>query len=80
MLYLMRKVGESIIVNNSIEVTVVEVKGHSVRLGFTFPPEATILRKEVHERAAAENRLALGSTEDASLLEHFDIQLGLKDE
>lgn len=55
MLYLTRKVGESVIINNDIEVTVVEVRGRSIKLGFTFPPEASVLRKELHERIKAEN-------------------------
>ena len=37
MLYLSRKLGESIIINNTIELQVIEVKGKSVKLGFTFP-------------------------------------------
>ncbi len=59
MLYLTRKVGESVIINNNIEVTVIEVRGKSIKLGFTFPPEATVLRREIHERIQAENRAAL---------------------
>ncbi|MBT6441964.1 MAG: carbon storage regulator, partial [Alphaproteobacteria bacterium] len=46
MLYLTRKPGETIIINDDIEVTVVEVRGRAVKLGFNFPPEATVLRKE----------------------------------
>lgn len=58
MLYLTRKTGESIIINNTIELQVVEVRGKSVKLGFTFPPEATILRKEIHDKVMAENMAA----------------------
>ncbi len=64
MLYLTRKIGESIIINNNIELTVVEVRGKTVKLGFLFPKEATILRKELHQKimeqniAAASGRLA----------------------
>lgn len=58
MLYLTRKVGESIIINDSIEVTVIEVRGKSIKLGFTFPPEASVLRREIYERIQAENRAA----------------------
>ena len=58
MLYLTRKIGESIIINNNIELQVVEVRGKSVKLGFTFPPEATILRKEIHDKIMAENLAA----------------------
>ena len=59
MLYLTRKVGESVIINDTIEVTVVEVRGRSIKLGFTFPPEASVLRREIHERIQAENKAAV---------------------
>ena len=55
MLYLTRKVGESVVINDTIELTVVEVRGKSAKLGFTFPPEATVLRKELYERIKREN-------------------------
>jgi carbon storage regulator CsrA len=54
MLFLTRKVGESIVINDDIEVTVVEVRGKSIKLGFTFPPEAKVLRRELHDRIKAE--------------------------
>lgn len=55
MLYLTRKIGESVIINNNIEMTVIEVRGKSIKLGFTFPPDASVLRKELHECIKAEN-------------------------
>lgn len=58
MLYLTRKIGESVVINDTIEVTVVEVRGKSIKLGFTFPPEVSILRREIHERIKEENRAA----------------------
>ncbi len=63
MLYLVRKLNESIIINNNIEVKVVEIKRNSVKLGITFPPTATVLRKEIHDRVAMENVEALHSFE-----------------
>lgn len=66
MLFLTRKVGESVIINDKIELTVVEVRGKSAKLGFTFPPEASVLRKEIHERIMRENAAAAGG--DADLL------------
>ncbi|MHB1060249.1 MAG: carbon storage regulator CsrA [Rhodanobacter sp.] len=63
MLYLTRKVGESVIINDTIEVTVIEVRGKSIKLGFTFPPEATVLRREIHERIQAENRAAVDAAQ-----------------
>ncbi len=61
MLYLSRKLGESIIINNDIELKVVEVKGRSVKLGFNFPPEASVLRKEIFDAIQAENMAAAQS-------------------
>ncbi len=58
MLYLTRKVGEAIIINDNIELTVVEVRGKTAKLGITFPPEATVLRKELHDRIMQENLAA----------------------
>jgi carbon storage regulator len=55
MLYLTRKIGDAVVINDKIEITVVEVRGRSVKLGFTFPEEATVLRKEIHEKILREN-------------------------
>lgn len=55
MLYLVRKIGESIIINNNIEVKVVEVKGKSVKLGFEFPADVSVLRQEVHQKILEQN-------------------------
>lgn len=79
MLYLSRKIGESIVINNSIELTVVEVRGKTVKIGFDFPPEATVLRKEIYDKILAENMAAAtGGTGDADFMDgefdlsHFD--------
>jgi carbon storage regulator len=61
-LYLTRKVGESVVINDNIEVTVVEVRGKSVKLGFIFPAEASVLRREIYDRIQAENRAAAASS------------------
>ena len=63
MLYLTRKVGESVIINDDIQVTVVDIRGKSIKLGFTFPAEATVLRREIHERIQEENRAAAAGGE-----------------
>jgi carbon storage regulator len=56
MLYLTRKTGESVIINDNIEVTVIDIRGKSIKLGFTFPTDATVLRREIFERIQAEKR------------------------
>ncbi len=58
MLYLSRRVGEAVIINNAIEVRVVDVRGRTVKLGFTFPPEASVLREEVFVQIRRENEEA----------------------
>lgn len=58
MLYLTRKVGESVMVNENIEVTVVAVRGKTVKLGFVFPSEVSVMRREIFERIQEENRAA----------------------
>lgn len=75
MLYLSRKIGESIVINNSIELTVVEVRGKTVKLGFVFPPDATVLRKEIYDKIMAENLAAAGSGDgDVDFLDaEFDL-------
>jgi carbon storage regulator len=60
MLYLTRKVGESIVINDDIELTVVEVRGKSIKLGMTFPTDVSVYRREVYDRIQAEKQNALG--------------------
>jgi carbon storage regulator len=66
MLYLTRKIGESVVVNDNIEITVVEVRGRTIKLGFTFPADVTVLRRELYDKIQAENRAAAET--DAVLL------------
>ncbi len=47
MLVLSRKQGESVVIGGEIEVTVLEVRGNRVKLGFQGPAEVPIHRKEV---------------------------------
>ena len=49
MLVLTRKVGDEIVIGNDIHITVVAVKGGSVRLGVTAPKDVAVDRGEVHE-------------------------------
>ncbi len=64
MLYLSRKIGESVIINDDIEITVVQVRGKSIKLGFTFPADVSVLRREIYERIQEENRAAAEAGSD----------------
>lgn len=47
MLVLNRKTGEQILIGDSIVLTVVEIRGASIRLGIKAPHEVPIMRKEI---------------------------------
>src|ERR1051326_1953473 len=49
MLVLSRKKNESIIINDHIVVTVVEIRGDKVRLGIDAPKDVSVHRREVYE-------------------------------
>jgi len=49
MLVLSRKKNESIVINNDITVTVVEIRGDKVRLGIVAPKEVPVHRHEVFD-------------------------------
>ncbi len=55
MLYLTRKIGQSIVINDKIEVKLVEIKGRTVKLGIEFPKTTTVLRKEVYDSVVEQN-------------------------
>gem|GEM_PF-1784184 len=49
MLVLSRRKHESIVINNDITITVVEIMGDKVRLGIVAPKEVPVHRQEVYE-------------------------------
>ena len=59
MLVLTRKAGQSIVIGDDIEVTVLSVTGDKVRLGVEADKDVPIYRDEVHRRIAAEGEAAV---------------------
>ena len=53
MLVLSRKLNESIIIDGTITVTVVEIRGDRVRLGIDAPKDVAVHRHEVMEAIRA---------------------------
>jgi carbon storage regulator len=49
MLVLSRKKNESIVINNDITITIVEIRGDKVRLGIVAPKDVSVHRQEVWE-------------------------------
>lgn len=54
MLILSRNVGQSINVGDDVEVTVLGVKGHQVRIGIAAPRDLPVHREEIYKRIQAE--------------------------
>lgn len=50
MLVITRKVDEGIQVGDNIRITVVEIKGHSVKLGIEAPRDVPIHRDEIAQK------------------------------
>lgn len=67
MLALTRKKGESLVINNNIEITILELRGDQIKLGITAPKDVPIYRKEVYLQIQEENKASI-STENAEAL------------
>ncbi len=55
MLVLTRKVHQSIIIGDEVEVVVLEVRGEQVRLGINAPRNIAVHRQEIYEQIQQEN-------------------------
>jgi len=57
-LVLTRKRNESIVLNDNIEFTVLDIQGDQVRIGINAPKNVSIYRKEIYLEIQAENKKA----------------------
>lgn len=73
MLALTRKIGERIVMNDHIVVTIVDIKGDSVRLAIEAPQTVRIFRGELYDSIIAENKQAAAGPHSGNL----DILKGL---
>ena len=64
MLVLSRKSNESIVINNNIKVTVVEIRGDKVRLGIEAPKDIPVHREEIYNQI--NGQAAAGTSPDGS--------------
>lgn len=71
MLALARKVNESIMLGNDIEITLLEIKGDQVKIGISAPKSVPIYRKEIYLQIQEENRQAMQDVDVASIQQIF---------
>lgn len=62
MLALSRKVNESIMVGNNVEITILEIKGDQVKMGIKAPKAVPIYRKEIYIQIQEANKEAVEQT------------------
>lgn len=55
MLILTRRKGETMMIGDDIEVTILGIKGNQVRIGTKAPKHIKVNREEIHKRILAEN-------------------------
>jgi carbon storage regulator len=55
MLILTRRVGETLMIGESVSVTVLGVKGNQVRIGINAPKDVAVHREEIFQRIKREN-------------------------
>ncbi|WP_055106057.1 carbon storage regulator CsrA [Paenibacillus ihumii] len=58
MLVLKRKLGESVMIGDQIQVQILGIEGDQIKLGFVAPKEVQILRQELYIGIASENNAA----------------------
>ena len=61
MLALTRRKGESLVINNNVEVDILEIRGDQVKIGMSAPKEVPIYRKEVYLQIKEENKEAVSA-------------------
>jgi len=65
MLILNRKINESIIIDDRIEIKILEIVDGKIKIGIEAPKEISVLRKEIYEEIKEENTQALNVSLDS---------------
>lgn len=65
MLALARKVNESIVINDDIEITILEIKGDQVKVGINAPKSVPVYRKELYVQIQEANKEAVNASPEA---------------
>lgn len=62
MLVLARRLNQSIMIGEDVEIVIVDIKGDQVKLGIKAPRNVSIQRAEILQEIQEENRNAVNST------------------
>ncbi|WMJ90233.1 carbon storage regulator CsrA [Anaerocolumna sp. MB42-C2] len=62
MLALTRKLNESIMIGNDVEISILEIKGDQVKIGISAPKSIPIYRKEIYIQIQEANKEAIDSS------------------
>lgn len=68
MLALARKLNESIMIGNDVEVTLLEIKGDQVKLGIQAPKSVPVYRKEIYLQIQESNKEAASQDIDTKAM------------
>ena len=71
MLALARKLNQSIVIGNNIEITHLEIKGDQIKVGINAPKSVPIYRKEIYEQIQEENKKAAQAKVDMGSLKNL---------
>jgi len=71
MLVLSRKKGQSIVIDGSIEITVLETDGDAVKIGISAPRQVQIIRKELLQTVRESNEEAASASIDVGRLQQI---------
>lgn len=68
MLALSRKINESIVIGQDVEITILEIKGDQVKIGINAPKSVPIFRKEIFVQIKEENQQSADNIDNVQLL------------
>jgi carbon storage regulator len=71
MLALARKINQSIVIGNDIEVTLLEIKGDQIKIGISAPKSVPIYRKEIYAQIQEENKNAVQEVDVSKIRDLF---------
>lgn len=71
MLALSRKINESIMIGNDVEITILDIKGDQIKLGIAAPKSVPIYRKEIYVQIQEANKEAANSPANDELLKNL---------